>query len=826
MAQAGQVLGTMQEGVWVDLGAGRAALCGLVPVTGLLPLPARAWLVMEETGPVMALAGSEPPVRTGWVAALGALTTAWLDSLPRLRALAEAEERNRQRLRQALEAEAASETRQRMARILGDRGPAAPMPVADAADDGLFGVMALVARAAGLTLRRPVRVREADLDRPADAAAIARASNLRLRRVNLRGDWWRQDLGPLLGRQGDAPVALLPGRQGYRLVGSEGEAEIDGAAAAAGIGATAWCFVRPFPAAEVRLWTLLGFGLSGRAADAGMLGLALLVGALLGQAVPLAVGLAFSLLIPAGEGSALMQLGLALAAVAGLGHGLRLVQEVARQRVEIPATGAAHAALWDRVLQLPLQALQRYPVGELTARIAASIGLPAAVRGFAIMAAGALAMLVSSAATLLWHHPLAALVALGVTLAQVLAAGLAAWLQARAFANGEALGGLADATAFQLVNGVAKLRLAGAEERGFRRWADRFAAMRARSVRARAVAYGHDAWLVGSNLLGVVAIYAVIALLDHPAEGLARAGLSDVLAFIAAYAVHSQAANGLARGLLGVWMQRPAWRFAQPLLQAATEPAAERSDPGRLSGGVEVVNLDFAYPGGSPVFRGLSLSIAPGEFVAVTGASGCGKTTLLRLLLGLETAQGGGIAYDGQALQTLDAGALRRQIGTVLQHGRLPPGTILEAVRGLSEADEAAIWQALHQAAMAETVAALPMGLRTMVTDASRTLSGGQVQRLLIARALVQRPAILLLDEATSALDTATEAAVSQALEGIAATRIIIAHRLSTIRRADRILFLADGRVAESGTYTELVAQGGGFARLVAAGQGDAAPPN
>jgi ABC-type bacteriocin/lantibiotic exporter with double-glycine peptidase domain len=219
--------------------------------------------------------------------------------------------------------------------------------------------------------------------------------------------------------------------------------------------------------------------------------------------------------------------------------------------------------------------------------------------------------------------------------------------------------------------------------------------------------------------------------------------------------------------------------------------------------------------GEGEVFRNLPLSVAAGEFVAVTGRSGSGKTTRLRLRLCMETPAVGSIFFDGHDLRSVDARLLRQQIGTVLQHGRVPPGSILEAVRGLSDATEEEMWQALRAAMLAEDVAAMLMGLRTLLTDASRTLSGGQVQRLLIARALAQRPSILLLDEATSALDPATEAAAPSRLP---AKRIVIAHRLSTIRNADRILHVEDGHVAEAGSFNDLVMAGGGFAKLVAAG--------
>jgi ABC-type bacteriocin/lantibiotic exporter with double-glycine peptidase domain len=207
------------------------------------------------------------------------------------------------------------------------------------------------------------------------------------------------------------------------------------------------------------------------------------------------------------------------------------------------------------------------------------------------------------------------------------------------------------------------------------------------------------------------------------------------------------------------------------------------------------------------VFSGLTLRIEAGEFVAIVGRSGAGKSTLVRLLLGLEEPVQGAIYMDGQDLRGLDLAVLRRQVATVLQAGRVPPGTIRDAVRGLTDASDEQVWQALVQAALAADVQAMPMQLETLLTDASRVLSGGQVQRLLLARALLQKPAILILDEATSALDNVTQAATMRAIRGVAATRIVIAHRLSTIRHADRIIVLDQGRIAEMGSFAQLMSR-------------------
>jgi ATP-binding cassette subfamily C protein len=196
------------------------------------------------------------------------------------------------------------------------------------------------------------------------------------------------------------------------------------------------------------------------------------------------------------------------------------------------------------------------------------------------------------------------------------------------------------------------------------------------------------------------------------------------------------------------------------------------------------------------------------------GPSGSGKSTLLRLLLGFEKPESGGVYYDGRELAGLDAQAVRRQIGVVLQNGRLMSGDIFTNIAGSSPATLEDAWEAARMAGFDEDIRAMPMGMHTVISEGASTLSGGQRQRLMIARAIVQRPRMLFFDEATSALDNRTQAIVTESLDRLNATRIVIAHRLSTILHADRIFVIEAGRIVQTGTYAELIEQEGLFAEL------------
>jgi ABC-type bacteriocin/lantibiotic exporter with double-glycine peptidase domain len=286
------------------------------------------------------------------------------------------------------------------------------------------------------------------------------------------------------------------------------------------------------------------------------------------------------------------------------------------------------------------------------------------------------------------------------------------------------------------------------------------------------------------------------------------------MAFNAAFgaAFSSIVALGAASGEISEAL--PLLRRIEPILaeRPETDPGAESA--GALSGAVALQGVRFAYPGSAgEVLRGVSFAASPGDFVAIVGTSGSGKSTLMQVLLGLRRPTGGKVLYDGRDLAKLDLVSVRRQIGVVGQNAKVVPGTILENIIGASLLTQDDAWEAAEAAGLAADVRDMPMQMHTFVNE--HTLSGGQLQKLQIARALVARPRILVFDEATSALDEVSQAHVSRGLEERAVTRIVIAHRLSTVRRADVIHVIAGGEIVQSGRFEELAAAEGPFRELV-----------
>ena len=236
-----------------------------------------------------------------------------------------------------------------------------------------------------------------------------------------------------------------------------------------------------------------------------------------------------------------------------------------------------------------------------------------------------------------------------------------------------------------------------------------------------------------------------------------------------------------------------------------------------LSGAFTVKHLSFSYGEGLPeVLHDLSFSVAAGEHVAIVGRSGCGKSTLIRLLLGFESPTSGAIYYDGKDLNHIDPKSLRKNMGVVTQNGQLFQGDIFSNI--VISAPQLTLndaWEAAEIAGIADDIRDMPMGMQTVISEGQGGISGGQKQRLMIARAIAPKPRILIFDEATSALDNKTQKQVSEALDQLKCTRIVVAHRLSTIRNCDRILVLSGGRIIEDGTYNQLIERGGYFAELV-----------
>ena len=362
---------------------------------------------------------------------------------------------------------------------------------------------------------------------------------------------------------------------------------------------------------------------------------------------------------------------------------------------------------------------------------------------------------------------------------------------------------------YSMISGVQKIKLAGAEKRIFAKWMNLYAEGAQLSYNPPVFIKYNGVITTAISLISNIVLYYMAV----------KSGIdpSSYFAFMAAYGVVMGAFTSLAGLALSAAEIKPVLEMAEPFLKAEPEIAKDREIVTSLSGSVEMDHVSFRYSEDTPyVVDDLSLKISPGEYVAIVGKTGCGKSTLMRLLLGFEKPEKGAVYYDGKNLNRLDLGSLRRKIGTVMQSSGLFQGDIYSNI--VITAPELTLddaWEAAEKAGIADDIRTMPMGMHTVIGEGQGGISGGQKQRLMIARAIAPKPRLLFFDEATSALDNKSQKMVSDALDAMGCTRIVIAHRLSTIRHCDRILVLEGGKIIEEGTFDELIELGGFFADLV-----------
>ena len=811
----GQVVVPKHGVLWVAHVAGQSRFMSraeLPPVTGPQPLPLARHTWLEAAGPVtLATQATE-----AWLAtdpAWAALTAFHVRAWPPIR-LNWQEATAREQVRLQHKATAQREALEgAVARLAGLLEPTiAPPEPRNGAPDRLLQAARLVGQAQGIEIVPPGG---GGAGATHDAVhQIAHASRIRLRQVALAGDWWRHDNGPLLAFRAatGSPVALLmpaPGRYTLAAPGEPGRPPVDRAVAAT-LAPSAYLFYRPFPAQVLTVWDVLRFGLHEARRDLRTIVVLGLLMGLLGLLPPVATGLIVDLLIPGAARDLLLQVGGGLLIVALATALFQVTRSIAMLRVEGKADAALQAAVWDRLLSLPVPFFRDYTSGDLAVRAMGITTIRQILSGTVLTTILTSLFSVFNLALLFYYHAALALVATGLVLVSMVITFLAGTLQLRHQRRLVAEEGQIAGLVLQLINGIARFRVAGAEARAFALWAARFSRQRALAYQARTVANHLGVFNLVYPILTTMVIFAMVSVTHAPGFTTGR-----FLAFNAAFVVLLLAGLRLSGACLSLLNIVPIYERAKPILQTLPEVDAGKGDPGELTGEIEVNQLSFRYkPGGALILKEISLRIQPGEFVALVGPSGSGKSTLLRLLLGFETPESGGIYYDRRDLAGLDPRAVRQQIGVVLQNGQLLAGDIFQNILGGTALTLDAAWTAARQAGLDEEIRAMPMGMHTVIGEGGGTLSGGQRQRLLIARALVKRPRILFFDEATSALDNRTQEIISRSLLDLRATRVVIAHRLSTILSADRIVVLDGGRVVQAGTYSELIDQPGLFADL------------
>jgi NHLM bacteriocin system ABC transporter ATP-binding protein len=657
---------------------------------------------------------------------------------------------------------------------------------------------------------KPPKLNAEPGDEKAAMEALLRPVGLQRRGVKLTEFWYRDASGPMLGTLKDgASVALLPrpfGGYSYFDYATGKRVSVNKRTANL-ISEDAVCFYKPLPQRELKARDFFVYILSSLSPwDFVLYGMIMFLASLIGLVTPMITRGIFGVPLARGDLRILVPAAIALVSAAVASLFISGASSLANQRIQTKTGTALSAAVMLRLLSLNPAFYRRQSSGELAERAQAAQALPPMIiNSFfssnltAIFSLVYLGQIVSFTPALL----IPAMIILVATIVVSVLSALFQYRHSKAIMEASAK---ESGLVFALFSGVQKLKLAGAERRAFAKWS------KAHAAKARLL-YSPSALVVFSGVISMaVSSFGLIWLYFSAASNHVTPG--DYMAFSVAYGMTSGAFLSLTGAALSVGTLKNILFMLKPLMDEKPETDEARA-PVKVTGDVELSEVSFSY-GGPPILDRLSLHVRAGQYLAIAGRTGCGKSTLLRLLLGFEKPDSGAVYYNGADLASLDLKALRRGIGVVMQDGALFTGSIFDniaiAAPGLTV--EGA-WEAAEISGIAEDIRAMPMGMHTMISQGSGGVSGGQKQRLMIARAVASKPKLLILDEATSALDNITQKRVADALDKLRCTRIVVAHRLSTIRHCDRIVVLENGHIAEDGSYEKLVAQDGLFAELV-----------
>lgn len=646
-------------------------------------------------------------------------------------------------------------------------------------------------------------------------AQYCRPAGIQYRTVRLSGAWYRSAFGAMLGQTKDGSiVALIPrltGGYGFYDYTQNKEVHVNSRTAKL-LEEDAVFFYKPLPARPIGLKDLLLYATESLTPMDRLIPLALtLVITFLMSLTPVLHRFLLGEVIAEGRPELLVSTLIFLASLTLTAALIGSIRTVRATRVSTKITLQLEAATMMRLLSLPARFFRSWSAGELAQRAGYIAELCNNL--FEGVFGGVFTTICSFAylGSVSRFAPALLVPAVAVLAGSAAVSAFSAFLRMRTEKARMEAAGKENGMSYALINGIPKIRLAGAETRIMARWAGVYAkeaklAYDPPLFLKLSGALGSSIVLAGNLAIWITALKTSVSPADFYAFNTAFGMISAVFANV----------SGLAGSIAGLM---PLYTLAKPILDAQPELHPDKQQVSELTGRIELSKVSFTYSEKmQDIIHNLSLTVEPGEFIAVVGKTGCGKSTLIRLLLGFETPKTGAVYYDGTDLVKLDLRSLRSKIGVVLQDGKLFSGDIFSNIAISAPRltlDEA--WEAAESAGIADDIRRMPMGMNTVLSDGGGGISGGQRQRLLIARAIASKPRVLILDEATSALDNVTQAKVSQALDALKCTRVVIAHRLSTIRHADRIVFLENGSVAESGTYEELMAiENGKFRELVA----------
>ena len=647
-----------------------------------------------------------------------------------------------------------------------------------------------------------------------DLERVLRPYGVMRRRVELKEEWYKDAMGAFLVQRKDdgSVVAMVPAAfSGYvyrdetkgrwvKVTGKNADMFEEDAIS----------FYKPFPDRKLHIRDLVRFVIQSVSPfDIAMVVFLMFIASLVGLLSPKLTKLLTGYVPESKQPSILLTLCIFMFCISVSTLLLSTIQTLCSNKLNVKLNLSVESATMMRILSLPASFFMNYSSGELTSytgyinslcstlvSVVMSTGLSSL---FSLMYIGAIFK----------YAPSLVVPSILIVLASTTLSLVSTFAGMRISEERMKISATTSGLSYSLISGIQKIKLSGSEKRAFAKWGEQYAKeaklkynppifLKINGVISQAIG------LVGTLIMYFIAIETNVSGSDYYAFSAASGTVSGAFT----------ALSGIALTVAGI---KPVLKMAKPILDAEPEISEGKEVVSKISGGIELSHVSFRYKENMPyVLDDISLKIKPGQYVAIVGSTGCGKSTLMRILLGFEKPQLGSVYYDGKDMNTLDLRSLRRCIGSVMQNGKLFQGDIFSNITisapwlKLSDA-----WEAVEMAGMKEDIENMPMGMNTVISEGQGGISGGQKQRLMIARAIAPKPKVLMFDEATSALDNITQKKISDSLDDLNCTRLVIAHRLSTIKNCDRIIVLSGGHIVEDGTYNELIAQKGFFAELI-----------
>ena len=686
----------------------------------------------------------------------------------------------------------------------------------DIENRSLIGAMEIIGKYQAIDFKIPPSSPSSDAS--LTVTDILDASGVRARRVNLKSEegWWRGNSNAILAFKEETkqPVVLIPSAFGrYREIDpiSKRSTRVS-AKRAATLEPDAWTFYRPLPARELGPWDLLKFAMHGSLPDIVRLVLTGLPAGLIRLFPALFLGFIANHIMMGGSASVLYFLACVLAGFGVLGALLHLLQNSIMMRLEGRAASGLETAFWDRLMRLPSSLLHRRPVGDLAMSGMSFQNLRDTFQGAVADSLLSIIFLLPVFGVIFFYDVELGVITLVFSLVSLTVTVLLGLIQIAP--QGRMIKAMRQVTGrlFQIIGGIAKLRIESAEGSAFDIWARDYRDQKVAELELGTIESHSRAVAAALPFLTIgVLLVAVLTLEDRTTP------IGDFLVVFLVFFTFQLAIARLGESMSGIAAILPAFDQMRPLLSSVPEPVYEGETVDFLAGDILFDRVSFRYdPEGPLILDDVTIRTRPGEFVAIAGESGAGKSTIFRLALGLDDPTAGAVYYDGRDLRNLNLKQVRRKIGAVPQSVGLHPQDLWDnVVSHHQDIDADEVWNAARIAEIEDEIKNMPMGMLTMVGNTASVLSGGESQRVTIARSVIGNPRILLLDEATNWLDNESQAKVMQNLTLLTSTRIVIAHRLSTLEQADRIYVMQAGKVVQSGSFKELMAVEGVFQDLV-----------